>query len=212
MSLCCRGTRRLLEKHVLHTRNTQSPFPFSPTHPFLPCFALANYSVPPFTCKAGAVKATSGPVPLAACKCAGANCQQCTYDPLGNITASSGKRPRASTCFKCKSGQYLHDGACVSVCPGRSLGVGSGLFGRYCETRYVCANAKELRTGSKCDCGILGCSACRVDPSGSVCDRCSGALYLYRNRCLKECPLGTTEQVPLSSTAGIGRACLEPKF
>ncbi len=78
-------------------------------------------------------------------------------------------------CQACANNRFLFEGACLSECPPRFIGLGTQLQGRTCQNSSVTTN---------CNTVMSGCSVC----IGSACVLCSGSNVLYNDTCISSCP------------------------
>lgn len=155
----------------------------------------------PSTCKG---KKTSSGEP---CSCTGklSNCHVCGLDAFAQPT----------TCNKCKNGQLLHQGVCVSASDCTTLGgkrSGKGTFGNRCvfaAAGQTCTGRKTS-SGGKCWCSskIKDCHQCLLAPGGSPfeCVRCKNGQALSGGTCVavEDCPRGKA-----AGTGSFGRACID---
>lgn len=156
------------------------------------------------------------------CTCAplSGDCRTCSLGLAADTGAVQG-----ATCSQCRNSKYLYQGECLATCPPGTESLGTGTYGRYCRAFFMLPTTAPppLQTrecqgfqvaGSadpvQCHCGSLfpncrNCTQTRVGDKFQTmsCSMCKGSQYLYRGRCLAECPAGTRAE----GTGVFGRTC-----
>eukprot|EP00037_Helgoeca_nana_P030437 m.375995 g.375995 ORF g.375995 m.375995 type:complete len:414 (+) comp28189_c0_seq2:112-1353(+) len=99
--------------------------------------------------------------------------QTCLARTMGCHDCSS-----MTACGKCRDQQYLHNGTCIPACPPNTVPVGTGNYGRVCET-----------IGLSCTPRAADCQDCNTQ--GTACTKCRNSRYLHNDVCIETCPAGT---------------------
>lgn len=79
----------------------------------------------------------------------------------------------SSGCSACQNPRYLYDNTCLLSCP-------SNTYAKRDTSNYLCID---------CDATCLTCTG----EGPNNCRLCKGGLFLYNNKCVSKCPLGTYE-------------------